>query len=139
MTLWFHPTCAALKRPEPLLQALESAPADLPGRERLEHLARHGRAHRRLPRIDGAERAPSSQAKCRSCHESIARGTWRIRLVYFEEGRFTPGGFVHVACRTTHFESDEVLERALHFSPDLSAEDRGDLTRACAARDASAG
>lgn len=139
MTLWFHPACAALKRPEPLLQALESAPLEVPGRERLEARARHGLAHRRVPRIDGAERAPSGQAKCRSCHLPIARGTWRIRIVYFEEGRFSPGGFVHLDCRRAYFESDEVLERVLHFSSGLSDEERAELTRACAPPEAPAG
>lgn len=139
MTLWFHPTCAALKRPEPLLQAFESTPAEVPGRERLEHLARHGLAHRRLPRIDGAERAPGSQAKCRACHQPIARGTWRVRLVYFEEGRFSPGGFVHLDCRRTYFESEEVLERVLHFSSALSDAERAELSQACAAPEEPAG
>lgn len=129
-TLWFHPLCAAYKRPEPLLEALAGAPEDLPGREALERVARSSSAHRRLPRIDGAERAPSGQAKCRCCHEPIARGTWRIRLVFYEEGRFSPGGFLHVDCRRTYFERDDVLAPVLHFSPDLVAEERAELTRA---------
>lgn len=129
-TLWFHPLCAAFKRPEPLLQALAEAQANVPGRETLERLARASSSHRRLPRIDGAERAPSAQAKCRSCREPIARGTWRIRLVFFEEGRFAPGGFVHLECRKAYFERDDVLDPVLHFSPDLAAEERAELTRA---------
>jgi hypothetical protein len=129
MTLWFHPLCAAFKRPEPLLETLPQAPESLSGRESLERVARGSMAHRRLPRIDGAERAPSGQAKCRNCREPIERGTWRIRLVFFEEGRFSPGGFVHLACRTAYFECDDILEPLLHFSPDLSDDEREDLTR----------
>jgi hypothetical protein len=74
MTVWFHPLCAAYKRPEALLQTLDESPAEVPDREALERAARSSLAHRRLPRIDGAERAPSAQARCRSCREPIARG-----------------------------------------------------------------
>ena len=105
MTLWFHPACAAYKRPEPLLQALGEAVENVPDRERLERAAHSSLAHRRLPRIDGAERAPSGQAKCRSCHQPIVRGSWRIRLVFYEEGRFSPGGAVHLDCRKAYFET----------------------------------
>jgi len=131
MTVWFHPTCAAYKRAESLLQALVETPASVPDREILERIARAGLAHRRLPRIDGAERSPGAQAKCRSCREPIARGNWRIRLVFYEEGRFAPGGFVHLDCRKTYFETDDVLDRVLHFSRDLSADEREELRRAC--------
>src|SRR5256885_15367487 len=40
MTVWFHPHCAAYKRPEPFLQALEEKPCSVPDRERLERTAR---------------------------------------------------------------------------------------------------
>src|SRR6185436_6207176 len=72
-TLWFHPLCAAYKRPEPLLQSLAEPHENVPERAALEHVAQSSAAHRRLPRIDGAERAPSGQAKCRCCREPIAR------------------------------------------------------------------
>ena len=104
---------------------------NVPDRERLERAARSSLAHRRLPRIDGAERAPSGQAKCRSCREPIVRGSWRIRLVFYEEGRFSPGGFVHLDCRKAYFETDDVLDQVLHFSPDLSDGEREELRRAC--------
>jgi len=129
MTWWFHPLCAAYKRPEPLLQALATATA-LPDREKLERAATHGLAHRRAPRIDGAERSPSGQARCRHCKEPIARGEWRIRLVYYQEARFEPGGFVHLACREPYFETADLLDQVLHFSRALSQDERQELTRA---------
>ena len=135
MTLWFHPLCAAYKRPESLLQAIDEGTASLPLPER-EILERTGRAsgnHRRRPRIDGAERAPSSQAKCRHCREPIERGAWRIRLVFFEEGMFTAGGFIHLQCRQTYFESDDLIDQLLHFSVKLNEDEREDLRRACSA------
>jgi hypothetical protein len=130
MTLWFHPLCAAYKRPEPFLQVLsettETVPA-IPNRSQLEGSAQVSLAHRRLPRIDGAERAPSGQAKCRSCKEPIAKSTWRIRLVFYEEGMFTAGGSIHVGCARTYFETDDVLDRVLQFSSALSDEERNEL------------
>ncbi len=132
-TLWFHPSCAAYKRPESLLETLAQAPADLPAPDTLERAARGNSAHRRLPRISGAERAPTGQARCRSCREPIVRGAWRIRLVFYEEGRFSPAGFVHLACRADYFENHDILGPLLHFSPELSDEERAELVRACGA------
>ena len=132
-TLWFHPMCAAYKRPEPLLAAL-AEPADgegVPDKEALERVANGAMAHKRLQRIDGAERSPTGQAKCRSCHEPIAKGSWRIRIVFYEEGRFAPGGFVHLACRKVYFETDQsIQDPVLHFSPALSETDRQELIKA---------
>src|SRR5206468_8141984 len=62
-TLWFHPLCGAYKRPEAVLETLPQARESAPDPEALERAARGNSAHRRLPRISGAERAPTSQAK----------------------------------------------------------------------------
>jgi hypothetical protein len=132
MTLWFHPRCAAYKRPQPFLQALDDTALVIPERAALERIAGDGAAHRRLPRIDGADRSPTGQARCRHCREPIERASWRIRVVFYEEGRFFPGGFVHLGCREPYFENSEVLERLLDLSPGLSAEERADLAGACA-------
>ena len=130
MTHWFHPMCAAYKRPEALLEPLASPSRDIPGSEALEVAARGSLAQKRLARIDGAERAPSGQARCRHCHEPIERGAWRIRLVFHEEGNFNPSGFIHVACRVPYFETDDdILEHVLHFSRALGADDREELKR----------
>jgi len=129
-TLWFHPLCAAYKRPEPLLETLG---APVPDREALERAARASAAHKRVPRIDGAERSPTSQARCRECKQPVEKGAWRIRLVWYEEGRFTPSGYVHLACRESYFETtDDVLAQVLHFSAELGDADREDLKRAWA-------
>jgi hypothetical protein len=128
-TLWFHPLCAAYKRPQSLLEALAGTGDRVPDREDLERVTLGSLAHERLQRIDGAERSPSGQARCRSCHEPIERGSWRIRLVFYNEGRFAPGGYVHLACRKVYFETDETLDPALHFSPALSDADRTELIR----------
>lgn len=130
-TLWFHPACAAYKRPQSFLELLGLGPeCNVPERSALEHAAREGVTHRRLPRIDGAERAPSGRASCRSCREPIVRGSWRIRLVFFEDGRFVPGGYVHLTCRVPYFGIDDLLDRLLHFSRELSIDEREELSRA---------
>ena len=130
MTLWFHPVCAAYKRPEPLLEVLGETPEAVSDREQLERIAQRGLTQRRLPRIDGAERSPGRMAKCRHCKTPIEKGAWRIRLVFYEEGMFTPGGFVHLTCRNDYFETHDVIHQVLHFSSELSDDDRADLRRA---------
>lgn len=129
MTLWFHPLCAAYKRPQAVLEALAGT-VEVPDRESLERAALKSSAHRRVPRIDGAERSPSGQARCRNCHEPIARDTWRIRIMFYEEGRFFPGGYLHLTCRKVYFETEDVLDQVLHFSPALNDADREELIRA---------
>ena len=114
-----------------MLQALAETQDVIPDREALERAAGGQLAHRRLPRINGAERAPSGQAKCRSCREPIERGGWRIRLVFYEEGQFAPGGFLHLACATAYFETGDILAPLLHFSPDLGEGEREALRRDC--------
>lgn len=126
MTLWFHPMCAAFKRPEPMLEAL-AAIADVADREALERAAKSSVAQRRLARIDGADRARSSQAHCRHCRETIDKDTWRIRLVYFDEGQFAASGFVHLECAPAFFETSDIAAHVMHFSPDLAEAERADL------------
>jgi hypothetical protein len=121
---WFHPLCAAYKRPEAVLEGLSAATGVVPDRDSLERVSHAAVAQHRLARIDGAERSPTGQAKCRHCHEPIQRGAWRIRLVFHEEGTFSPGGFIHLGCRQAYFEADDILEQLLHFSPALADDER---------------
>jgi len=123
MTHWYHLTCGAFRRPEPFLEAIPTAPAELPDRERLEREAQRGVTHRRLPRVSTAERASTARAACRECKEKIEKDAWRISLLYYEDGRFSPSGFVHVGCAAKYFETAEIMPRVKHFSPALSADD----------------
>ena len=128
MTLWFHPMCAAYKRPDSMLEALASA-TDVAEREALELAANASKAQNRLPRIDGAERAKGN-ATCRHCREAIPRGDWRIRLVFYDEGQFSPSGFIHLKCRKDYFETDAILEQLLYFSHALDDPAREELRAA---------
>jgi Poly(ADP-ribose) polymerase and DNA-Ligase Zn-finger region len=124
---WFHVDCAALRRPEALLEALAARTEPLADSERLSAEAQFGVAHPRLARLNGAERSPSARAQCRSCHTAIEKGAWRIVLIFYEEGRFMPGGFVHARCARTYFETSELASRLRRFSPALTDEDWKDL------------
>jgi hypothetical protein len=130
MTLWFHLRCAAYKRPQEFLEAIDAAPpAQAP---ELKAIAEGGLRHRRLPRVNGAERAPTGRAHCRSCREPIERGSWRIGLVFFEEFRFEPSGFVHAGCAREYFETVDLLDRVRWFSPDLAPAELDELRQALA-------
>ena len=132
VTHWFHPECAAWKRPEAVVAGLAEAPPELPDRATLERIAASSAAAPRVSRVDGAERAPSSQARCRHCKQPIEKGAWRIRLVFHEEGTFSPGGFIHLPCHTAYFEGADVVAAVLHFSPALEAPEREALQLALA-------
>jgi hypothetical protein len=132
MTLWFHPLCAAYKRPQPLLEVLDQTTESVADQETLRGAVLRSVKYPRVQRIDGAEKSRSGQAKCRHCHEPILLASWRIRVVFYDEGRFAPGGYVHLGCRAAYFETDEVLEPLLHFSPALTETERAELIRAFA-------
>ena len=127
MVLWFHLSCGAFKRPEVLLEALQRTTAEVEDRRRLSETAQLGIAHRRLTRVDGVQRSPPGRARCRSCRESIAKGTWRIALVYYEDGRFDPGGFTHLACAEEYLGTKDIIDRLTHFTKTLSADDVAEI------------
>jgi hypothetical protein len=130
MTHWFHLPCAAFRRPEAVLETLAAAEASIDDRQMLEHEAQLGVAHRRLPRVNTAERAPSGRAACRACRQPIEKGTWRISLVYDEEGRFVPSGSIHPRCAAEYLETVEILPRLRHFTPGLTEGDVEELRTA---------
>ena len=119
-TLWFHIACAAFLRPEAFIEAVAATAETIPDRAMLEHEAQLGVAHRRLPRATAAGRAPTGRATCRSCKQLIEKDAWRIALLYFEDGRLSPSGFIHVRCSKEYLESTEIFGRLKHFSPALT-------------------
>jgi Poly(ADP-ribose) polymerase and DNA-Ligase Zn-finger region len=130
---WYHLTCAACRRPEAFLQAVASSELPLPDRGVLEAAAALGVAHHRVPRIDRAERATSARAACRACRTPIPKGDWRISLLFWQDGRFAPGGFIHATCAATYFETTQILDRLRHFTPDLTSTDLDALAQALTA------
>jgi hypothetical protein len=127
MTLWFHLPCAAYSRPEAFLTVAGTGP-DAP----LAAAARFGIEHRRVPRLHGVERAPTGRAHCRSCKQLIDKDSWRIAIVFFEEYRFSPGGYIHVHCAREYFGTGELAERIRHFSPNLEETELAEVAAAMA-------
>jgi hypothetical protein len=131
-TTWFHLACAALMRPDKLLPVLEASSDEPPERGWLVETARAGVEHEQLRRLVRAERASSGRAHCRSCHELIAKGEWRLALQTFEEGRPTPLGTIHASCAEAYFGTADVLDRVQRLTPSLTADDVSDLKAALA-------
>jgi hypothetical protein len=125
---WFHPRCAAHRRPEVFARFLRAnEAAELPDRAALLSEADQGIAHPRLPRLAGIERARSGRAACRRCKQPIPSGAWRFRLSTFEStGFFEPLGFIHVTCAPEYFGvADTALlrERLRAAAPDVAPSD----------------
>lgn len=120
---WFHLVCAAFMRPEKFGALLAASTADVPERDWLRQMSEIGAAHRRLPRLARAERASSGRATCRHCRELIEKGSFRIALQLFDEGRMTPIGYIHVGCAEGYFGYREVVPRIARLSPELTAAD----------------
>lgn len=128
-TLWFHLRCAAYKRPEPFLETLPEH--EVEGAAELAEAAHAGIEHRRLPRLNGAERAASGRAKCRCCRQTIERDSWRLALVFFEEYRFEPSGFIHAGCAAEYFGTTDLVDRLRYFSPELDERELESVRLAC--------
>lgn len=126
-THWFHLDCAAYKRPDPFRQTLAAAGGVVEDAERLLAEAKRGLDHPRLSRINGAERDPSGRAVCRSCKAIIAKGAWRLTLVFYEEGRFTAAGFIHASCARAYFDTVDVVPRVRRFAPALGEADLAEI------------
>jgi hypothetical protein len=117
-----HLRCGAYARPEPFLLALEQTNEAIADRDELEAEARLGVEHPWLQRLRGMERAPTGRSTCRWCRASIAKDAWRIVLSFYdeEEGRFSPGGFLHPGCAREYAGTERIAERMRHFTPEAN-------------------
>lgn len=129
MTLWLHLRCAAYRRPQPFLETLERYGAGIADADALAAVARCALDHRRLPRIGALQRASSGRARCRCCRSLIEKDTLRLPLVFYQEGVFDSGGFIHVACAPEYFESADLLDAIRHFAPAASADELAEVAR----------
>jgi hypothetical protein len=129
-THWFHLDCGAFRRPQAFLEALESATAPIENAETLRAHATSGVENERLTRINGAERDKSGRAQCRHCKATIAKGAWRIALVFREEDRFMPAGFLHLGCARAYFETTDtavLMPRVQRFGKGLTESDLAEI------------
>ncbi len=130
LTYWFHVPCAAYRRCERFVTLTPTQLEDVPDAALLKERAELGVKHHRLPRIDGIERAKSGRAKCKHCKETIDAGLPRIKLAFWEEGRFGPMGFVHLTCAPAYFETKEIAPWIVHADPAGAAELADDVRAA---------
>ena len=121
MTLWFHILCAAYKRPESIGEVIDGSGVE--DEASLKKIIEFGIEHRRVARVNGIQKAPSARARCRSCREPIAKGDWRIPLVYFDDGMFSASGYVHVGCVAEYFETTDIVDRILLFESETFTEE----------------
>jgi hypothetical protein len=126
-THWYHVACAAFMRPEAFLDTLPATTETIEGRAELEREAALGIAHRRLARATAVARAPSGRAVCRHCKAMIEKDAWRIALMYYEDGRFSGSGFIHIGCARDYLETTDVMGRLRHFSPGLTDGDFAEI------------
>ena len=123
MTLWFHLTCSAYKRPDSLGEVLEDPPLELDNIDELRRIVAFGLEHNRAQRIGAIEKAPSGRARCRHCRATIDKDAWRIPLLFFEEGMFNASGFIHLDCAAPYFETIEIADYIEQFGDELDPDD----------------
>lgn len=122
-TVWYHPRCAAYRRPEPFLETLTAGDALPDEVAALEPIGRFSQAHHRVCRIGGVERATTGRARCRHCRTPIAQDSLRIPLKFYEEGMYNASGFVHLTCAPDYFETRDLLDCIRHFTPEIDPVD----------------
>lgn len=130
---WYHPWCAAYQRPEACLQALTASAEGPDDRAALITAAELGVAHPRVARVHTAGRATSGRAACRHCRAPIARDSWRLALLFWQDGRFAPSGFIHVPCAAEYLGTTAIVDRLRHFTPALTDADVAEIATALAA------
>jgi hypothetical protein len=126
---YYHPLCAADKRPERMLAFLE-AHAEVEDRERLRAAAELGVAHPRLSRLGAVGRSPSGRAACRHCRQNIDKGALRVALQPMEDGRLGAWGFVHADCARGYAGVAPSLERLQRYSEGLTDADWAEVATA---------
>jgi hypothetical protein len=130
-THWYHPACAAEKRPEKLIAALDAHDGEIEGATALRELALAGAKNPKLAAIVRAEPAPTARATCQHCRQKIDKGSLRIVI----EREADPSGMaslgsLHLACGRDYFGGDGLLDKLLRTSPELDAEQKSALVRA---------
>lgn len=134
---WFHPRCAAERRPDVFLQGL--ATSELPSGSMSEEeistlrtIAGFCSVHPRAARFTKVGIAPSGRARCRGCKELIEKDSVRVELSIFQDGRFDPMGYLHVACLSSYTEAKVPWFRLEHLCEALSEEHKQQVRTECA-------
>ncbi len=126
---WFHLVCAACMRPDKFGPALETYTEAIPEPDWLRQTVSVGLASQRLARLVRAERAASGNAHCRQCRKLVSKGSWRLGLQMFEEGRMQPIGTIHAECAEAYFGTTEILDRIERLTDGLSPAELAEIKR----------
>jgi hypothetical protein len=130
-TQWFHVACAAERRPDKLLPALQASGETVADRASLEAIAAEGANNPKLAMVRRAERAPTGRASCQECRDKIAKDA--LRVAFEREAGEMPAmsavSFVHARCAPAHFGGDGLSSKLRRTSSQLSAEDLAELER----------
>jgi hypothetical protein len=126
---WFHLVCAACMRPDKFGAALATCCQPIPESDWLTQAVGDGLAHEQLSRLARAERAPSGNAHCRQCRELVSKGSWRLALQIFEEGRMQPIGTIHAECAEAYFGTSDILDRVQRLTDGLTSAELNEVAR----------
>lgn len=95
---YYHPSCAADRRPERVLGLLAASTEPIARAQELRAAAELAVAHPRLVRLGRVERASSGRSTCRHCRRTIDKGALRVALQPIEDGRLASWGYLHASC-----------------------------------------
>ena len=132
---WHHLTCAAGKKPALVREALAAFSGTVPDRPALEALLANAKpkaasGDRPFP---FADHAATGRSKCMQCDEAIEKGALRVAIEReVDTGTFVRKGpgYLHAACAKEHTGEAELLAHVKKNSPELTAQDVEELTKA---------
>lgn len=59
----------------------------------------------------------------------MSKGSWRLGLQMFEEGRMQPIGTIHAECAEAYFGTTEILDRIERLTDGLSPAELAEIKR----------
>jgi hypothetical protein len=126
---WFHLMCAAEKRPDKFLVALEASDAAVADRDTLASIARAGVDNPNLTQVRRTERAKTGRSRCQVCREIIEKGALRVAIEREDELAMASVSFVHAWCAPGRLGLEGLLDKLRRTSPQLGIDDLDELAR----------
>jgi hypothetical protein len=126
--VWYHPTCAARKKPVPVRNALALFGGEVPGRSELESLL--AEADKTASVFPYAERASTGRSKCLQCREPIEKGALRVateREVELGGMARSGAGYLHPRCAGEFLAEEDLMATLRRNSRGLSDSDLAEL------------
>ncbi|MBI2372774.1 MAG: hypothetical protein HYV07_02115 [Deltaproteobacteria bacterium] len=130
--VWHHLDCAATKKPDVLVAALEGFEGEVPNRAELLAKATEA-AGKQKPKVPYAERAPTGRSRCLSCEEAIAKDELRVAVEReVDTGSFVTksAGYLHVRCAAMFVGDPDLWEEVKAHSRGLAEADLAEVEKA---------